>query len=148
METVVLELKGLDTIASIYLASNETFIGKTENMFRSYSFLVDNSMLMEKENGIIVLFESAVDYAQKKYDEYQNATGNKIPPVESPKAQKGDPHVNFIRKTQSSFSWDWGPSWPTQGFYQPVYLHTFTHFKLSSFSPYIYFKDGGKNRLP
>ncbi|CAD5221206.1 unnamed protein product [Bursaphelenchus xylophilus] len=143
METVVLELKGLDTIASIYLASNETFIGKTENMFRSYSFLVDNSMLMEKENGIIVLFESAVDYAQKKYDEYQNATGNKIPPVESPKAQKGDPHVNFIRKTQSSFSWDWGPSWPTQGFYQPVYLHTFTHFKLSSFSPYIYFKDGG-----
>ena len=28
---------------------------------------------------------------------------------------KGECHANFIRKMQASFSWDWGPAFPSMG---------------------------------
>jgi hypothetical protein len=29
--------------------------------------------------------------------------------------EKGECHANFIRKMQASFSWDWGPAFPSMG---------------------------------
>src|SRR5581483_5137963 len=39
-----------------------------------------------------------------------------------PSQQKGECHYNFIRKMQSSFSWDWGPAFPTQGIWRDIVL--------------------------
>merc|ERR1712096_50372 len=35
-------------------------------------------------------------------------------------------HVNMIRKEQSSFSWDWGPAFATQGIWKPAYLQFYS----------------------
>ncbi|CAD5215254.1 unnamed protein product [Bursaphelenchus okinawaensis] len=134
----VIEFKGVDTIASVTV--NQEFVGNTNNMFRTFAFIVNNTILREN-NEVVVNIESPVNYAETQFQEYKNITGDEVPPVEAPKVQKGESHFNFIRKTQSSFSWDWGPSFPTVGIYQPVYLHSFDHFKLTQFSPYVYYSN-------
>ena len=58
-----------------------------------------------------VKFESAVTYAANQSTAYAYT----VPPICPPAVQHGQCHPNFIRKEQASFSWDWGPSFPTQG---------------------------------
>jgi len=38
-----------------------------------------------------------------------------VPPACPPPEQKGECFFNFIRKQACSFSWDWGPAFPTVG---------------------------------
>ena len=38
-----------------------------------------------------------------------------VPPECVPAAYHGECHVNHIRKMQASFSWDWGPAFPSMG---------------------------------
>ncbi|VIO90956.1 Uncharacterized protein BM_BM675 [Brugia malayi] len=45
----------------------------------------------------------------------QEQFGHTVPPVCPVSEFQGECHINFIRKTQASFSWDWGPSFPTVG---------------------------------
>jgi beta-mannosidase len=59
--------EGLDTIASVYI--NGILVGKSDNMFRRYSWDV-TSILEEGENNILVAFTSAKTYASKKAAEY------------------------------------------------------------------------------
>lgn len=43
--------------------------------------------------------------------------------------------VNFIyRKAQASFSWDWGPSFPTVGIWQPLSIEGFDTLFIDRFS--------------
>ena len=58
-----------------------------------------------------VEFESAVDYGDNKAVNYPYD----VPPDCPGAVQHGECHNNFVRKEASSFSWDWGPSFPGVG---------------------------------
>ncbi len=58
-------------------------------------------------------FRSPVTYAKEKYDE--QALDHPVLPAALDPAYQGEDHANHIRKMQSSFSWDWGPAFPTVG---------------------------------
>ncbi|GFU32736.1 beta-mannosidase [Nephila pilipes] len=111
---VILVAHGLDTISKINL--NGRFIGGSKNMFVRYLFDVKSTL--QFNNDIQISFTSAVKYA-KIHHEIQ-VMNYVIPPTCPPPEQKGECHVNYIRKMQSSFSWDWGPSFPTQGIWKPL----------------------------
>jgi len=106
-KTTYLYFKGLDTIAEIYL--NDKLIGKTENMFISYRFEI-SSRLNPKANVLRVKFESALTYARNLIEKHGELFSARWP------------ERSFIRKSQYSFGWDWGPAFPTMGIWKPVFL--------------------------
>ncbi|KAG7334223.1 hypothetical protein KOW79_002630 [Hemibagrus wyckioides] len=122
----VLIFEGVDTISTISL--NGDVIGKTDNMFQRYDFEVAG--LLKDVNVLEVRLMSAVTYAAERSKAH---TSYKVPPECPPAVQKGECHVNFIRKAQSSFSWDWGPSFPTLGIWKGVRLQSFDTLRLLSF---------------
>ncbi|CAM4727260.1 unnamed protein product [Leuciscus chuanchicus] len=124
----VLVFEGVDTISTISL--NGVTIGKTDNMFRRYDFEV-TGLLKDQENILQVWIMSAVTYASQKSHAH---TEYRVPPDCPPPVQKGECHVNFIRKAQSSFSWDWGPSFPTLGIWKGVQLEVFNTLRVLSFT--------------
>ncbi|XP_076002860.1 beta-mannosidase [Genypterus blacodes] len=121
---VHLVFDGVDTVASAWL--NGVIVGKTDNMFRRYDFPVKD-LLEDGENVLKVHFMSPVLYASERRKAHSTYT---VPPECPPDVQKGECHVNFIRKEQSSFSWDWGPSFPTMGLWKEVYLEAFDVLQL------------------
>ncbi|XP_063039646.1 beta-mannosidase [Engraulis encrasicolus] len=126
MKKAVLVLDGVDTISNITL--NGVAVGTTDNMFRTYEFEV--GPILAKDNLLEVSFMSAVIYASQR-DRAHSAY--RVPPACPPPVQKGECYVNFIRKAQCSFSWDWGPSFPTQGL-RAVELQAFNFIRLQSYS--------------
>ncbi len=48
-----------------------------------------------------------------------------VPPDSDPAIQNGFPHRNFIRKSASSFSWDWGPGFAPMGIYEGISIDFF-----------------------
>ncbi|XP_075400096.1 beta-mannosidase [Tenrec ecaudatus] len=130
-QKVTLIFESIDTVAEILL--NNVTIGKTDNMFHSYSFDI-TSVVKDTLNTVELRFQSAVRYAaqqSKAHSSYQ------VPPNCPPRKQKGECHVNFIRKEQCSFSWDWGPSFPTQGIWNDVRIEAYNicHLNYFTFSP-------------
>ncbi|XP_051945755.1 beta-mannosidase [Xyrauchen texanus] len=124
----VLVFEGVDTVSTISL--NGVTIGKTDNMFRRYDFEV-TGLLKDQDNILQVWLMSAVTYASQRSHAH---TQYRVPPTCPPPVQKGECHVNFIRKAQSSFSWDWGPSFPTLGIWKEVRLDVFNTLRLLSFT--------------
>ncbi|XP_053192231.1 beta-mannosidase [Scomber japonicus] len=118
-QEVLLVFDGVDTIASIWL--NGVVVGNTDNMFRRYDFPV-RDLLKDGDNVLKVSFTSPVHYASERRKAH---SAYRVPPECPPDVQKGECHVNFIRKEQSSFSWDWGPSFPTMGLWKGVQLEAF-----------------------
>uniref|UniRef100_A0A3Q3A0J2 Beta-mannosidase n=1 Tax=Kryptolebias marmoratus TaxID=37003 RepID=A0A3Q3A0J2_KRYMA len=116
---VLLVFDGVDTAASISL--NGIVVGKTDNMFRRYDFSV-RKLLKDGENVLEVSLLSPVFYSSERRKAHSSYS---VPPECPPDVQKGECHVNFIRKEQSSFSWDWGPSFPTMGIWKDVRLDAF-----------------------
>uniref|UniRef100_H3C1U4 Beta-mannosidase n=1 Tax=Tetraodon nigroviridis TaxID=99883 RepID=H3C1U4_TETNG len=127
-EKVLLIFDGVDTVSSIWL--NGVEVGSTDNMFRRYDFSVGDS-LKDGENELEVRFESPVLYASQRYKAH---SAYRVPPECPPEVQKGECHVNFIRKEQRSFSWDWGPSFPTMGLWKEARLVAFDDLHLSQLS--------------
>lgn len=68
----------------------------------------------------MVLFSSAVKEAEALYTE--QALKYVVPPKCVPSSYEGECHVNHIRKMQASFSWDWGPAFPSMGIWYFSYL--------------------------
>nr|XP_020014177.1 beta-mannosidase isoform X2 [Castor canadensis] len=101
-------------------------------MFIRYSF--DITSIIRDVNSIELHFQSAVSYAAQQSKAH---TRYEVPPNCPPPVQKGECHVNFIRKEQCSFSWDWGPSFPTQGIWKDVRIEAFNicHLNYFTFSP-------------
>lgn len=118
-QKVLLVFDGVDTVASIWL--NGVVVGKTDNMFRRYDFPV-RDLLKDEDNVLKVSFLSPVVYASERRKAH---SAYRVPPECPPDVQKGECHVNFIRKEQRSFSWDWGPSFPTMGLWKGVRLEAF-----------------------
>ncbi|KAE8630723.1 hypothetical protein XENTR_v10000933 [Xenopus tropicalis] len=125
-QKVILVFEGIDTVSTILL--NNISVAKTYNMFTRYT--VDVTKIVAKDNNIEVQFQSAVNWAK---DRSGNST-YKVPPDCPPQVQKGECHVNFIRKSQCSFSWDWGPSFPTQGIWKEVRIEAYNAFHLDYLS--------------
>lgn len=123
-QKVNLVFDGVDTVASIWL--NGVVVGKTDNMFRRFDFPV-RELLRDGENELNVSFLSPVLYAS---DRSRAHSAYRVPPACPPAVQKGECHVNFIRKAQNSFSWDWGPSFPTVGLWKEVRLEAFDVLQL------------------
>lgn len=172
---MLLVFDGVDTVSSISL--NGVVLGLTDNMFRRYvsgqegdsggcftstpfiiflfcsspPFLQDfpvTELLHDGENILKVSFLSPVLYASERCKAYAGAP---VPPQCPPDVQKGECHVNFIRKVcvptcldrsaaqslmlfacvflllqeQCSFSWDWGPSFPSMGLFRGVHIVSF-----------------------
>uniref|UniRef100_A0A8D1NIK7 Beta-mannosidase n=1 Tax=Sus scrofa TaxID=9823 RepID=A0A8D1NIK7_PIG len=129
-QQVNLVFEGIDTVANVLL--NNVSVGKTDNMFRRYSF--DITHVIKAVNFIELHFQSAVLYARNRSEAH---TCYEVPPKCPPPVQKGECHVNFIRKEQCSFSWDWGPSFPTQGIWKDVRIEAYNicHLDYFTFSP-------------
>lgn len=121
---VLLVFEGVDTVASIFL--NGVLVGKTDNMFQRYDFPV-SEWLKSGVNSLEVYLTSPVLYASERSKAH---SAYRVPPECPPDVQKGECHVNFIRKEQSSFSWDWGPSFPTLGLWKEVRLEAFHTLRL------------------
>jgi beta-mannosidase len=99
--------EGLDTVASVIL--NGKKILDTDNMFLKYEIEISKK-IKEKDNELVVFFESPVNYAKKI-----ESKNGKLPVALSSERV-------YIRKAQYSFGWDWGPTFPTSGIWRPVYL--------------------------
>lgn len=54
-------------------------------------------------------------YAKSEMLKHNETEGYLIYPMVMPVEYRGEDHANMIRKMQSSFSWDWGPSCPSSG---------------------------------
>jgi len=78
------------------------------NTNSSFSF-----QIQEKENLLKVAFRSAVKVAEDLYNKQRE--DYVVPPKCVPTLYNGECHVNHIRKMQASFSWDWGPAFPSIG---------------------------------
>ncbi|XP_027947014.1 beta-mannosidase isoform X3 [Eumetopias jubatus] len=128
-QKVNLIFEGVDTVAKVLL--NSVPIGKTGNMFKRYSF--DITSVVREVNSLELCFQSSVLYAAQR----SKAHSYSVPPDCPPPVQKGQCHVNFIRKEQSSFGWDWGPSFPTQGIWKDVRIEAYNicHLNYFMFSP-------------
>ncbi|NXB56637.1 MANBA mannosidase, partial [Struthidea cinerea] len=126
-QKVNLVFEGVDTVAQILL--NNVTLGRTDNMFNRYSF--DITSVIQEVNFVEVRFLSAISYAAEQSRCHK---AHSIPPACPPPVQKGECHVNFIRKEQCSFSWDWGPSFPTQGIWKDVRIEAYNHYHLIYFS--------------
>ncbi|XP_051021441.1 beta-mannosidase [Acomys russatus] len=129
-QKVKLIFEGVDTVAEILF--NNVSIGKTDNMFTGYSFDVSN--VVKDVNSLTLKFQSAVRYAELQSKAH---TRYSVPPDCPPMVQKGECHVNFIRKAQCSFSWDWGPAFPSQGIWKDVRIEAYniSHLNYFTFLP-------------
>ncbi|XP_069341566.1 beta-mannosidase isoform X1 [Eulemur rufifrons] len=129
-QKVNLIFEGVDTVSEVLF--NNVTIGKTDNMFNRYSF--DVTGVVAATNSVELRFQSAVLYAGQRS---RTHAGHAVPPACPPPVQRGECHVNFVRKEQCSFSWDWGPAFPTQGIWKDVRIEAYNicHLNYFTFSP-------------
>ncbi len=99
--------EGLDTVTQIWL--NGKLIAKTNNMFICHRVNV-SGIIKEKNNHLMIKFQSPVEYAEKLAARYGNITN--------------DPHGHgcrvYIRKAQYQFGWDWAAPLPGCGIFRPI----------------------------
>ncbi|KAI1286843.1 Beta-mannosidase [Halotydeus destructor] len=114
---VSLVLNGVDTVSSVYI--NGKLVGKTDNMFVSYKFDI-KSVLQLGLNKIMVKISSPIAYAKEQNNKYLKAKFYDVPPFCPASVQNGECHFNFIRKMHCSFSWDWGPAFPSSGIWKSI----------------------------
>ena len=110
-EKIVLCLKGVDTIARVYI--NNSLVGICENMHRTYNFPVKN-YLMYGVNSITIEISSPLNYIEN----HHTAAGKDI----SFYPMGCTPGNEFIRKSHSMFGWDWSVNLPDIGIWRSVDL--------------------------
>ncbi|CAG9789387.1 unnamed protein product [Diatraea saccharalis] len=107
---------GIDTIA--YVEVNGIPVLTTNNMFVRYAIDVKEHLKLGP-NEIKLSFESPVEAAKHRSEKHFTL------PACVPKQYNGECHVNQLRKMQASFSWDWGPAFPSVGLCKNVKTMTF-----------------------
>lgn len=121
-DEVELVFKGLDTFAEIHL--NDSLIGETDNMFRTWTFPV-RSLLVEGVNRLRITFRSAV----KRGEELLRAYGRSLPADNDGGAVKVSP---FVRKAGVHFGWDFAPRLVTCGIWQDVGLRAWSGTRIET----------------
>jgi len=116
----------LDTVCDVFL--NGEKIGSARNMFHPWRFPVTRK-LKSGRNELLVVFRSPVKYGKKQ--------ARKVPypiPGGEEMAFRRQRWRNFVRKSQCSYGWDWGPCLPGVGILGPVRLEAGDGFSLDEFS--------------
>ncbi|XP_041374637.1 beta-mannosidase-like [Gigantopelta aegis] len=131
MKSILLVCDGLDTVSKITV--NDEPVGTSDNMFVKYTYDIKR-FARTGLNSITIFFRSAVTVAQERADNSSYV----IPPECPQAAQHGECHVNMIRKEQCSFSWDWGPSFPTQGIWKDIYVLGFNSAVIKDISATVH----------
>jgi len=98
---------GLDTLAEVFL--NDRLLGKTDNMFRRWSWDVGD-LLTAGGNELKIVFHSPVGYITARQAAKPLMGGGDIP---------GGPH---LRKAPCQWGWDWGPKLPPIGIWKDIRL--------------------------
>jgi beta-mannosidase len=107
-DRVLLRCEGLDTLAELYL--NGVFLGKADNMHRTWEFDVKGS-LKPSGNSLRVIFRSPVNFVAEAHGKKRvDGSGD---------ALDGFPQ---LRKAHCMFGWDWGPRLPDAGIWREVTL--------------------------
>ncbi|MFO0657104.1 MAG: hypothetical protein U0787_18765 [Polyangia bacterium] len=89
---------------------NGVELGKTDNMFRTYSLPI-GQLVREGEQDLVIEFSSALKTAQSRLGKY------------GPRAVwNGDPSRVYLRKAQYHFGWDFGPPLLSAGPWRDVLL--------------------------
>ncbi|VDD75001.1 unnamed protein product [Mesocestoides corti] len=111
-ETVVLELREVDTFCCVHL--NGKFLTCTDNSFIHVNIPI-TSALRYGWNSLQLAFRSTPLMAKVAYKKL-----SPDPPLPEcwPDIFKGECRINAVRTTQASFGWDWGPAFPIQGFWK------------------------------
>ncbi|MGJ4849669.1 glycosyl hydrolase 2 galactose-binding domain-containing protein [Bacillota bacterium Meth-B3] len=117
-DALLLEFEGLDTLAAVTL--NEAFVGRCDNMHRSWTFDVKH-LAKEGPNTLEVRLSSPLKYIREAYRQVR-ADG-------SSDATEGFPH---LRKAHYMFGWDWGARLPDAGIFRGVKVHVVDRARLSS----------------
>ncbi|KAL4717903.1 hypothetical protein ACJJTC_001321 [Scirpophaga incertulas] len=117
-KAALLYLYGVDTIADIEL--NGSPVLTTNNMFLRYT-IDAKSHLKVGQNVLAVKFKSPVKAAAMRSEEHFTA------PECVPSEYNGECHVNQLRKMQASFSWDWGPAFPSVGLWKTAEIKFFDY---------------------
>jgi beta-mannosidase len=116
-DRILLECRGLDTIADVYL--NGALVARTTNMFIEHEFEV-KSRLREGENEIRIVFRRILEWIREQMDAEPRARVLCASGDEQTDCLKG---LSFIaRKEGSDFGWDWAPRLLTSGIWKPVRL--------------------------
>ncbi|KAJ8675359.1 hypothetical protein QAD02_011145 [Eretmocerus hayati] len=126
---IALIFYGIDTFSTILI--NGVEIGKTDNMFLRYSFDIKDKLKIGS-NELQVNLRSSVKESEKLY----NVQSSKyvVPPKCVPKDYNGECHVNYIRKMQASYGWDWGAAFPSMGIWKSVEIQQVDKVLLSQVS--------------
>jgi len=124
---ILLVCDGLDTVAELSL--NGQVIANTDNMFRSY--IIPISSPLTGGQVISITFQSATKYGVAKTAEYPYPVPNSPSLFETAGR-------NFVRKVQSSFAWNWGPSFIPQGIWQSIRLVGVSSLFVSSAATVVY----------
>lgn len=114
---VLITFHGIDTLSKVYL--NEVLLGTTTNMFIRYTFNIKD-VLNFGENILRIELVAPAFGA-----EFLASKNPLTPPECPPKRYNGECHMNFLRKMQASFSWDWGLAAPSMGIWKSVIIEYF-----------------------
>uniref|UniRef100_A0A0A9XEI4 beta-mannosidase n=1 Tax=Lygus hesperus TaxID=30085 RepID=A0A0A9XEI4_LYGHE len=106
---------GLDTIASIWLNGNN--IGVSTNMFIRTTIHIEQ-FAKKGINVLEIKFKSPV----KAGEQLAKSMPYDVPPLCHPDEYHGVCYANMLRKMQASYSWDWGPAFPSVGIWKDVEL--------------------------
>ncbi|CAG0892589.1 unnamed protein product, partial [Cyprideis torosa] len=123
MKNVELICEGIDTFSTISI--NSVNVGTTDNMFVKYSFPIKGALKFSWQvgsNSLSLSIASPVDKAAEAYKAHEEEYGYPVLPACVPPEYHGECHANMIRKMQASFSWDWGPSFPSSGIWRDIYI--------------------------
>lgn len=106
--------EGLDTYADVYV--NNKIALRADNMFRKWIVNCE-SLLKVGKNSIRIVFNSALNEVKRKSKEI---------PYLLPGGEWA-----WVRKSPYHFGWDWGPRFITCGIWKPVYLRTWSDFRIT-----------------
>ncbi|CAH2094683.1 unnamed protein product [Euphydryas editha] len=116
-----------------------TYTGKfnvsSDNLKYATAKLILEEHLKVGENELKFIFESPTEYAKARSRRYFTA------PECVPDVYNGECHANQIRKMQASFSWDWGPAFPSVGIWRSARLEFFNGAVIRSITTHTEKKD-------
>ncbi|CAG2100526.1 unnamed protein product [Medioppia subpectinata] len=117
---VYLLANGIDTVSEVTV--NDRLIGRTDNQFIRYKWDVKH-VLKVGQNTVRVSIQSAPLYSMQKSKEYKEKYKYEVYPCA--KTDNNECNYDFIRKMAASYSWDWGPAFPTQGIWKSLGVESY-----------------------
>ena len=123
LDQIILDCRGLDTIADVYL--NGRHLARTCNMFVEHEFDV-KAMLRTGENEIRITFRSVLAWNEEQIAAEPRVTWGAAHGVDN---EKGTSF--FVRKCGADYGWDWGIRLLTCGIWRPIRLAAFAAARMT-----------------